>query len=247
MLEKYKQWLKDIARKSDGSKYSESTVYKYTSSINTIKLEFGIDFFNYKNLDELFKMKNKLFSLKSFIEKDHRGNRMYSRAVEMFTSFICEKTITEISEDINIIERDKTLTYEEKNSYIETICNIRNPQFQLNFRNELIEEFNCKCALCGINDKRLLIASHIIPYSECINKSDMYKSYNGLLLCPIHDSLFDKHLISFDGKGKICIKEDIDKKIYDFLSINSNMILDNNILSLERKECLKNIWRHTKI
>ena len=39
MLKKFEEWLKYIAKKNDGSNYSDSTVYKYTSSINTIKNE----------------------------------------------------------------------------------------------------------------------------------------------------------------------------------------------------------------
>lgn len=239
MLEKYENWLKFTAKKNDGSSYSDSTIYKYTSSINIIKNEFHIDFLSSKNYEELFVLKSNLFSNQLFLEKDNRGNKMYSRAVELFVSFIFENEISNIQNDIEKIQKDLLLTYDEKNSYIETICNIRNPEFQKNFRKELIQEFNCKCALCEINDKRLLIASHIIPYSECINKSDMYKSYNGLLLCSCHDALFDKHLISFNNYGDICIKKDLDSYLYSFLNINSKMKLDSKYLTQERKDCIK--------
>lgn len=239
MLKKFEEWLKYIAKKNDGSNYSDSTVYKYTSSINIIKNEFHINFLSYQNYEELFELKNKLFSNNSFAEKDSRGNRMYSRSVEMFISFIYENEIDQIQNEIAQIQNDKSLTYDEKNSYIESICNIRNPQFQNNFRKELLKEFNCKCALCEINDKRLLIASHIIPYSECINKSDMYRSYNGLLLCVTHDALFDKHMITFNKEGKIYISKDLNNNLYELLNINNEMNLDNRYLTDERKECLK--------
>lgn len=239
MLNKFEKWLRYTAKKSDGSNYSDSTIYKYTSSINIIKTEFNIDFLSYKSYEELFEMKNKLFSNKYFIEKNTRGNRMYSRSVDMFFSFIYESEISKIENEITEIEKDKTLTYEEKNSYIESICNIRNPQFQKNFKKELLKEFNCKCALCGINDERLLIASHIIPYSECINKSDMYRSYNGLLLCVTHDALFDKKIITFNNNGNIHIRKDLNSAFYGLLNINSEMKLSNDFLTDDRKECLK--------
>ena len=132
MLNKFEKWLRYTAKKRDGSNYSDSTVYKYTSSINTIKNEFNIDFLSYKSYEELFEMKNNLFFNKYFIEKDTRGNRMYSRSVGMFFSFIYESEISKIENEIIEIEKDKTLTYEEKNSYIESICNIRNPIFRFN-------------------------------------------------------------------------------------------------------------------
>lgn len=239
MLKKFENWLKYTAKKNDGSNYLDSTVYKYTSSINVIKKEFYIDFLSYNDYEELFELKNKLFSNKNFIEKDSRGNRMYSRSVEMFLSFVYENEIDGIQNEIKKIQNDKSLTYDEKNSYIESICNIRNPQFQNNFKKELLKEFNCKCALCEINDKRLLIASHIIPYSECINKSDMYRSYNGLLLCITHDALFDKHIITFNKEGNIYISKDLNNNLYGLLNINKEMKLDKRFLTDERNECLK--------
>lgn len=239
MLSKYENWLRTVAKKSDGANYSDRTISKYTSSIVVIKKEFNLDFCHYNNYENLFEMRLDLFSNPSFVEKDTRGNRMYSRAVELFISFIFENEFINIQDDINKIQDDKFLSYDEKNSYIETICNLRNPQFQSNFRRELIKEFNCKCALCDINDKRLLIASHIVPYSECVNKADMYKAYNGLLLCVGHDALFDKHLISFDKIGNICIKTDLDPFLYSFLNINTDMKLEKKFLNLERQECLE--------
>lgn len=239
MLEKYRYWLKNNAKKKNGQPYADKSVNSYSNSLRNIKEEFGIDLLSFKSLDNLIELKNKLFSIPRFLEKDIRGDRMYSCAVKMFLSFVCDTEMEKCEEDINKIQNDRLLSYDEKNSYIETICNLRNPQFQRNFRNELLEEFNNKCAICAINDKRLLIASHIIPYSDCDSKAYMYKSHNGLLLCAMHDALFDKHLISFAQDGKIKIKSDISPKLYEFLNINDKLRLDKRYLTSDRKECLK--------
>lgn len=45
--------------------------------------------------------------------------------------------------------------------------------------------------LKDITNKDLLIASYILPYSKCKNKNDMINYNSGLLLCPMHDALFD--------------------------------------------------------
>ena len=67
----------------------------------------------------------------------------------------------------------------------------------------------------------LLIASHIKPWSESSNKEKLDR-YNGLLLLPNYDKLFDKHLISFDDDGKIIISSQIKEEEYKVLGISAN-------------------------
>lgn len=238
MKSKYEEWLRNNIVKKNGEKYSESTIYKYTSSIDIIEKEFNVRLWNYSNEEELINKKNKLFNDLNFIKKNSKGNNMYSRSVELFVDFVCSCNISELHDEIKEIEDDIVLSLEEKNGYIESLCNIRNPYFQKNFRSELIKEFHGKCALCQINDLRMLIASHILPYSECTIKSDMYKSYNGLLLCVLHDALFDKKLISFNNDGEVIISKTIDKELYMFFNITSNMKLPRCFLIEERKKYL---------
>ena len=54
----------------------------------------------------------------------------------------------------------------------------------------------------------ILIASHIVPWSEG-NDEERLDVENGILLSPLYDALFDKHLISFDEHGKIIISDHI--------------------------------------
>ena len=41
-----------------------------------------------------------------------------------------------------------------------------------------------------------------MPWRDATDKERLDK-HNGLLLSPVYDALFDKHLISFDGNGRI--------------------------------------------
>ena len=239
MKNEYEFWLRNIAKKKNGEPYSERTIYKYYSSIDVLSKEFNINFWNNESFDDLISKREYLYANEDFQNKNSIGNHMYSRAIESYLDFIYSKGIDTIKIDIDNIESDSTISYEEKNSFIESICNIRNPQFQHNFRKELLKEFNGKCALCNVDDPRFLIASHIIPYSDCQNKSDMYRAYNGLLLCVTHDALFDKHFITFDNNGNIKINKSIDEKLYSFFSIDNALKLDNIYLTSDRKECLE--------
>lgn len=138
----------------------------------------------------------------------------------------------------------KDIDIQEKDAYVESLITVRNGAIQRIFRDNLIMEFNQKCALCGINNRNLLIASHILPYSKCKNKEDMINHNNGLLLCPIHDALFDKKYITFDENGKIVINKEIDKKLYSNFNINDNMYLSKKYLNNERLDFLK---KHMKL
>lgn len=90
------------------------------------------------------------------------------------------------------------------------------------WRDYLIKNNGCKCALCNISMKELLIASHIKEYSKCEkNTSEHLDLKNGLLLCANHDKLFDKHLISFEMDGRIKISYKIPKSEYEILGINN--------------------------
>lgn len=92
-----------------------------------------------------------------------------------------------------------------------------------------------KCELCGINKKELLIASHIKPWSHS-EKHEKLDLNNVLLLCSIHDILFDKGFISFDELGKIIVSSELDEinKIYSNIDSNMKIKLKENM-----KEYLK--------
>tara|TARA_Y100000590_G_scaffold68331_1_gene74459 strand:- start:4298 stop:5254 length:957 start_codon:yes stop_codon:yes gene_type:complete len=73
---------------------------------------------------------------------------------------------------------------------------------QAKYREKLLEE--CPfCPITTIGDDRLLIASHIKPFSKS-NNSEKYDPKNGFMLTPTFDWLFDKGFISFnDDKSMI--------------------------------------------
>ncbi|MGE7942247.1 HNH endonuclease [Lysinibacillus xylanilyticus] len=100
---------------------------------------------------------------------------------------------------------------------------------------KLLIERECKCALCGVTDPRVLIASHIKPWSASTNEERLDVN-NGLLLCPNHDALFDKHLISFDLQGKIAISRTLDETARVFLNVNGELRVKLNEKQLSYME-----------
>ena len=72
------------------------------------------------------------------------------------------------------------------------------------FRKELLNFYGGVCAVTGISENDLLIASHIKPWSIS-NDFERLDNANGLLLEAGIDKLFDKGFISFDPSGQIII------------------------------------------
>ena len=112
------------------------------------------------------------------------------------------------------------LTGEERETVVKARVN------QSVFKRRLVEKYG-GCCLCGINDQRLLVASHIKPWS----KSDPHEKVdinNGLLLCPNHDKLFDTGLISFDDTGRLLISSQLDESNMRAVNLTDDMRIEVN-------------------
>ncbi len=87
------------------------------------------------------------------------------------------------------------------------------------FKDLLLSKYGCKCALCTIETKKMLKASHIKAWNKSTNQQKLDEN-NGLLLCAHHDALFDKYLLSFDDNGTPIISDVIPKEHYGSLRID---------------------------
>lgn len=72
------------------------------------------------------------------------------------------------------------------------------------FREMLIDYWNGRCALTGLNVPELLRASHAKPWKDCDDRERL-DVYNGLLLAVHLDALFDRGLMTFDETGSAVI------------------------------------------
>jgi 5-methylcytosine-specific restriction protein A len=81
----------------------------------------------------------------------------------------------------------------------ETLVRARIGQGQ--FRESLFEYWG-GCAITGVNRPDLLRASHIKPWRSSDNVERLSR-FNGLLLIPQYDHLFDRGYITFDAAGRV--------------------------------------------
>ena len=68
----------------------------------------------------------------------------------------------------------------------------------------LLNYGNC-CALCKIGINNLLVTSNIKPWADC-NINERIDPKNAILLCKLHDGLFDNGLISFKDDLQVIFK-----------------------------------------
>lgn len=71
------------------------------------------------------------------------------------------------------------------------------------FRAMLLEIYENRCCLTGIEVPEVLRASHIIPWAECVKTR--LNPENGLCLSATYDAAFDKHLITFDDDYRLVL------------------------------------------
>lgn len=137
-----------------------------------------------------------------------------------FSNYINMKKETKNIEK-NIIGKDKEVTTKSRVGHEE-------------FKKILLEKEAC-CKICKMSNKNLLIASHIKPWSQS-NEIEKVDVDNGFLLCPHHDSLFDKGYISFKDNGEIIISSQLSEDDKIKMNVNYYTKID---LSIGNKEYLK--------
>lgn len=128
-------------------------------------------------------------------------------------------------------------TVSETDTEIEVMKKVR--LLQHKFRKELLKAMPF-CPITEIKEKKLLLASHIKPW--CFSNADeKIDIYNGFILSPLYDKLFDLGLITFTNDKYLLISPTLDKstvirlnikeKVYPLLDISGR----ENYLDFHRK------------
>jgi putative restriction endonuclease len=69
------------------------------------------------------------------------------------------------------------------------------------FRRRILSAYEFRCCVTGLNVRELLVASHIVPWSE--DPANRLNTRNGLCLNPLHDRAFDRRLMWIDPEFRI--------------------------------------------
>ena len=77
------------------------------------------------------------------------------------------------------------------------------------FRLAILNSYSNRCCITGMNEPRLLVASHIKPWNVSDEKTERTNPQNGLCLNALHDKAFDRGLITINSNYEIIISSQL--------------------------------------
>lgn len=83
------------------------------------------------------------------------------------------------------------------------------------FRRAVLSSYRGRCCMSGLSEQRLLVASHIVPWSK--DKANRLNPSNGLCLSAIHDRAFDKGLITISNDMRVIVSEELKRNKETFV------------------------------
>jgi putative restriction endonuclease len=94
------------------------------------------------------------------------------------------------------------------------------------FRNALLDYWQGKCCVTGLAVADLLRASHIRPWAQCDTDEHRLDVFNGLLLAPHLDALFDGGWMTFTDNGEIVWSPHLGRGAYEQLGLSESLRLE---------------------
>ena len=132
--------------------------------------------------------------------------------------------VPQTQEELPVIVIPKGKT--EKSSVVMTrLC-------QSFFRKAVLSSYESSCCVCGIDIPQLLVASHIIPWSN--NHETRTDPQNGLCLCSLHDKAFDRGIMAISESYIIKISSVAKYSRADFCKISIFAFEGKNIVLPKR-------------
>ena len=117
--------------------------------------------------------------------------------------------------------------------------------FQGKLRKTALEYYGHRCLLCGIDIDDLLVVSHIKDVFRF--PDDAGNLYNTLLLCRLHDGMFDRKLISIGEDNRIIVGNILKNSRSEKLQ-REVQELESTIIDKDLKESMEFLeWHRTKL
>lgn len=216
LLDDFSNWM------NANSRLADSSIYKYKRAVHTISHEMQECHVIHKSLlaMSVTELDMAIFAIlrnAQFIAKNQKGNHMYSNALKQYRLFALDCVANE-SDELALVDaiQNSPLRSTEKEAVIKARIG------QGTYRENLMKKYNSTCIMTGIDNKKLLVASHIKPWSVC-NNEERIDVNNGLLLCANMDKLFDSGLITFENDGCLYISSFLGKENEHRLHVKPHM------------------------
>ncbi len=211
----FQTWLIQVGK-------STSSAQKYSTAITGVMSDWsqshGISdssLMEITNTKQFSDIADGIRQLDIFQQRNTKGKGMYSSALNAYLAFLTDNYSESIQDDIESLLKNDDIPATVKSTFI----NARVGQGK--YRKQLIEHWQC-CALTGFKDTRFLVASHIKPWSDATDQERL-DPYNGLLLLPNLDKVFDLGCITFEPTGEIVISKKVENLAA--LGVKADMVI----------------------
>ncbi len=126
--------------------------------------------------------------------------------------------------DVDLLQRDKVRLESRPKltpptGATESTATVRVRRGQQFFRQAILNVYGVRCCITGINVPRLLVASHIKPWSDF--PAERLNPRNGLCLSSLHDAAFDSGMITLDEKFRVILSRRL-KRYFPQPSLEQN-------------------------
>ncbi len=93
------------------------------------------------------------------------------------------------------------------------------------FRDDLLDYWQGRCAVTGLSVTELLRASHIKPWADCESDAERLDVFNGILLAPHLDAVFDRGFITIAPDSEVVISASLSKSDRAALGLTASLAL----------------------
>jgi hypothetical protein len=173
---------------------------KYLEPITAASNFLGRDLYLVTDPDELLRLRDRFYKKRRL--SIAAGHNQYSRAFDLFYKYLSQLINTSDKEEEKEVKKvlfNKKLSASRKRVLMEARIG------QGTYRKNLIALWK-GCSISNYAYHKVLIASHMKPWKDCDNYEKLDR-YNGLLLLPTYDRLFDKGYITFEDNGKLRVSK----------------------------------------
>lgn len=104
---------------------------------------------------------------------------------------------------------------------------------QARFRKSVLASYNATCCISGLRHEKLVIASHIVPWSE--DTHNRLNPQNGLCLSALHDRAYDQGLITVMPDFKVRVSKKLKAQAADSFMESSLLEFDGKSIVLPQR------------
>lgn len=169
-------------------------IIKLAGELNRTPSAIALKLVNFASLDPTIEQKG--MSNVSALDK-----KVWNKFFDMIDYYL--STVSSSNEDRSGFEDQFSPEYilESTRSETELVSAVTMRRGQNRFRNAVLASYNYRCAISGISDTRLLVASHIAPWATHVGRR--LDPRNGICLNYLLDKAFDAGIISISKELKV--------------------------------------------